>query len=335
MTPAKLLTREEVGDISWTPNDAVAAALATIEARRTTVGVGVRLGLPGVDDYLCPCRPGELITVIGMSSNYKSGLMQYWARETANMIVKENVLNECVVYVTWEQAIEEMLAFDLATTARMSATDIMQGKVSDEEMERLRLEHGGRRSMMPLYLIGHSIAEGKRRPRLTLDNVAQALEFIKKEHDIKPRVIFLDYLQQIDPGQGEDRRMQVFYNVYRCKDMSLAMACPVVIGCQAGRSVYKEEKWGVPGMADGLESSNIEHTSDKMLGVWMPKTTMKSGQAIEESGVRLDVSDNLLILQVLKQKMGPAGKWFPLYVDPARNEIRSMDTEQEPKEVPW
>lgn len=320
---ARLATEEEVRDIVYSPQAATNAALETIEQRRSYVGAGVRLGVEHIDEYLLPGRPGELVTVLGMSSNYKSGLMQWWARHTAQVIAKEHIEEECVVYVTWEQAIEEMLAFDLAATARMSATDIAQGKVSDEEMRRLRLQHASQRVTMPLYLIGHSIREGKKRPRLTLTVVGQALSYIRKQWSLKPRAIFLDYLQQIEPEAGEERRMQVFNNVYRCKDMGLAMACPVVLGCQANRDVYKE-KWGVPGMADGLETSNIEHTSDKMLGVWLPKTTHAVGETLQTDNPqwpRLEVTENLLIVRVLKQKMGPAGKWFACYVDPASNFI--------------
>jgi replicative DNA helicase len=325
--PAQALTTEEVRDIVFTPNDAVSVALDSIEKRRTTTGVGVRLGIAGMDDYMKPCRPGELITVLGMTSNYKSGFMQYWARHTAQAIVKDHIEDECVVYVTWEQAIEEMLAFDLAATARISAMDIMDGRISDEEMQRLRVEHGARRAMTPLYLIGHSVAEEKRRPRLTLDAVAAGLRLIRDEFNLRPRIVFLDYLQQIGGVVGGDveRRLQVFNNVLRCKDMALACACPVVVGCQANRAVYENGKWGVPGVASGLESSNIEHTSDKMFGVWLPKTTLEVGTSLQTTGGTFRVSDNLLIVRMLKQRMGPAGRWFPLYIDPTTNDIHAMD----------
>ena len=61
-------TAEDIRDIVFAPQDAVATALATIEDRRSTVGVGVRLGVSVVDEYMLPARPGELITIIGMSS---------------------------------------------------------------------------------------------------------------------------------------------------------------------------------------------------------------------------------------------------------------------------
>jgi len=323
------LAEGEVRGIVFTPNDAVRLALETIEQRRSYIGAGVRIGIRDVDEYLLPGRPGELITVMGMSSNYKSGLMQHWARFTASEIVRENVVNECVVYATWEQAIEEMLAFDLANTARLSATDVVQGKVSDCEMELLRTEVGARRVMTPIYLIGHSVKEQRKRPRLSMTAIEQALDFIKREYRVSPRIVFLDYLQQIDPEEGQDRRMQVFHNVHKCKDLGLSFGCPVVLGVQANRTVYRE-KWGIPGMADALETSNIEHSSDKMIGVWMPKTTYDVGKTLETKEHDLEVTERLLILKVIKQKLGPAGKWWPLYVEPERNRIESMAVSVEP-----
>jgi len=320
------LTPEEVRDIVFTPNDAVVAAIKTIEDRRTHVGVGVKMGLGVVDDYMLPGRPGELITILGMTSNYKSGLMQFWARYVANDIVESQIENECVIYVTWEQAIEEMLTFDLSATARLSVTDVLRGQISEDEMERLRLIHGPRRAVMPVYLIGHSLAEGHKRPHLTLSAIGQALMYIREEFGVKPRIVFLDYLQLMQSEGGEDRRMQIFRNVQRSKDMALAMACPVVLAVQANRETYNEA-WGVPRITSGLESSAIEHTSDKSLGVWMPKTTHEVGKQLVVKEATLEVTENLLILKLLKQKMGPAGKWWSLYVDPAHNLIAEMEIE--------
>jgi replicative DNA helicase len=318
----------DVRDVVYSPNDAANEALATIEERRSAVGVGVRLGVKCVDEYLQPARPGQLFAVIGMTSNYKTGLMTFWARSAAQQIAKEKDLNQAVIYVTWESAIEELLALDLAATLCISVTDIFQGRITDAQMEDLRAS-AFKRATVPTWIIGHSIKEGKKRPRLTLTVIGQALQHIQKEYGIRPRAIFLDYLQQMETEQGEDRRMQVFHNVYRCKDMSYAMRCPVVVGTQAKRETYAAG-WGVPGVADSLETSNLEHTADAVLGVWLPKTGYEVGTLISQKGggKSLEVTENLLILKVLKQRMGPAGRWWALYVDASRNFIGEMETRE-------
>jgi len=313
--------------VVFTPNDAVTIALRSIEERRGDPGAGVRVGLSEVDSYLLPARPGELISVLGMTSNYKSGWMQFWARQAAAQIAEYHLHDQVVIYASWEQAIEEMMAFDLAFSARMSATQIYQGRVSENEMQRLR-EAALKRICIPIWLIGHSIEECQSRPMLSLRSVNDAVNYIRSTFAVKPRIIFLDYLQQIEPDEGENRRMQVFDIVRRCKNLALSHGCPVVMGVQAGRDVYNNRSWGVPGVHEALETSNIEHTSDKILGIWYPKQSFQEGTPItaRRKGrlITLNVSENLLILQVLKQKMGPSGLWWPLYVDPATNQVSHM-----------
>lgn len=321
-----MTTKAEIQDIVFSPNDAAKEALATIEERRTQIGVGVRIGIPCVDEYFQPPRPGMMIAVLGRTSNYKTGLMTFWARNAAQTIIDRQDLKQAVVYVTWESAVEELLALDMAATLKMSATDIFQGRITDAQMETLKAT-AFKRASLPVWIIGHSIKEGRKRPRLTLTMLAKALEYMFTEFELRPRAIFLDYLQQIETEEGEDRRMQVFDNVRRCKDMSYAMRCPVIVGTQATREAYKNT-WGIPGIAESMETSNLEHTADGVLGVWMPLTNHEVGQVIEPkgSGNRLTVNENLLILRVLKQRMGAQGRMWSLYVDPSRNFIAEMET---------
>jgi len=311
--------------VVFSPNDAVKAALASIEARRNESFKGVILGIPDIDEYLLPGRPGEMIGILGRSKEYKSGLMQYWARQTAEALIAEKNLTECAIYVTWEQSIEEIVLFDLAYAARMNAIDVVQGKLSDEEMRRLRLIEGPRRATMPLYLIGHSIAERRSRPRLSMKAVEEAIFKLMDTFNLVPRIVFLDYLQQIEPEQGRDRRMEVFHSVYACKDLALSLACPVVMGSQANRESYRATDWGIPSFTSSMESSNFEQTCDKMIGTWYPIRTHPDTPMLEtKAGHTLTVNENLLILQVMKQKIGPSGKWFPVHIDPAINDIRMM-----------
>jgi replicative DNA helicase len=152
--------------------------------------------------------------------------------------------------------------------------------------------------------------------------VAQALIWMEDNMGIHPDIIFLDYLQQIESERGEDRRMQIFENIHRAKDMALAMGCPVVMGVQANRDVDRR-KWRLPELGDGMESSNIEHTADKMISVWKPDTSLDYGDFV--TGTNLSVSKNLLIFGIQKQKMGPARNWKPLYIVPEKNEILNVD----------
>lgn len=318
-------THEET--LIYTPAQVGNLVVAAVKERRDHPGAGVRSHIENLDKWLLPLRPGELITVLGRPSNYKSGFMQYWARQVAEQIRSE-AANDMVIYITWEMAVEEIGLYDLAASAVLNAAEIYQGRVDDDAWERLQIA-AMQRAAVPLWIIGHSIERRKKRPDLTLSNVAKALSWIDDQGHT-PRIIFLDYLQQMQPEKGEDRRMQVFENVRRCKDMALAIGCPVVLGVQAGRQV-DERKWKLPQMGDGLESSNIEHTADKMLSLWYPKMTEPIGSYLQQSdgAPEIRVEDSLLLCGLIKQKLGPANKLALLYIEPERNRIESMSIQQE------
>ena len=321
--------QQQPRDIVYTPPEVSTLVVSAIDERRKNPGAGVRFGLAQLDAHLLPLRPGELVTVLGRPSNYKSGLMQFWARKIARDILEDEAEKEMVVYATWEMAIEELGLYDLAAATSLSASDISQGHVNEAAWEAL-LAAAMRRAGMPIWIIGHSIERRKKRPRLTLSNIGQALLWVEREMGYHPRAVFLDYLQQMEPEERPNtrnregtRRMDIFENVYRCKDMALALGCPVILGVQARREV-DDRPWKLPQLGDGMESSNIEHTSDKMLSVWMPKTSETAGEPLR--GAReLTVNDNLLLVRICKQKMGPAGQWMALHVDPGRNEISSFE----------
>jgi len=317
-------------DIVYTPNEAATLAVNAIQERRQHPGAGVRLGIPCIDKDMLPLRPGDLVTILGRPSDYKSGLMQFWARNLAHEIIDEDAKQDIVVFVTWEMAVEELCLYDLAAVTRLNAADLSQGRIDDSAWERLQAA-AMKRAVTPMWFVGHSIERRKRRPRLTMTNIAKALLWVENEMGFHPRIVFLDYLQQMEAEGGETRRMQIFENVHRSKDMALALGCPVVLGCQTHRRV-DERKWKLAMMGDGLESSNIEHTADKMLSVWMPKRTEQLGDYVEDTDLK--VTDRLLLMSMPKQRMGPAGMWWSLYVDAERNFISELAREQEAKKSP-
>ena len=314
-------------DIVYTPPQVGTLVLNTIAERKATPGAGIRLGIQSIDKQMLPLRPGELIMITGRPSNYKSGLMSFWARKVAKELQQRDPDDKkIVVYITWEMAIEEIGLYDLSSSSGLSAADLAQGRCTDIDFENLKIA-AFKRAMSPLWLIGHSIERRKKRPRLTLSNVAKALMWIEDEMGFKPEIIFLDYLQQMEPEhldtKGEvTRRMDIYEDVRRCKDMSIALGCPVVLGVQACREV-DNRPWKLPQMGDQMESSNIEHTADKMISVWYPCRTDKVGNMLPDDN-SLVIDEHLLIVGLMKQRLGPAGGWVPLYVDPARNEIAEL-----------
>lgn len=300
-------------------------AVRVIEDRHASRDAGILTGIESVDKHLLPMRPGELIAVVGYTSNYKSGLMNYIARYHARRLVEAEAENQAVITFTWEQSIEEQGIADIAQLTRIDVTKMMRGELEEPDWALLR-KGAIERGTLPWWLVGHSSEAGRRRPRLSMSDAARLLEHIVDVQKVSPVLIVLDYLQRVRREGGESLREGYMEIVSRAKDMALAFHCPVILGSQAGRQVKERNaEWRLPQLDDGQETSNLEQSADKFLSVWMPKNDHARGQTFEYAGQWFTVSDNLLILGILKQKFGPAPRIMALHVKPEVNEIYPVD----------
>lgn len=293
------------------------AAIGKIQAQRDSA---VKVAIPGISEQVSVLRPGRLITVIALPSNWKTGLMQAMARAEAERLDPSG--SEAVIYATWEVAIEELGVYDLANAIKLDVARVLSGDISKAEFEDMRAA-AIQRATLPIYVLGHSIQdeERRKRPHMTMSAVGVAINQLEDEFGIKPRASFLDYLQRIKPENTEDEtRMQFSRNVDRAKDMSLATGAPVVLGCQAKQDVAGRDM-KLPRMNDGRETSNIADTSDTVITLWRPYVTEGADAEFDIFGQTLVARKDLVIAHVAKNKFGDVGGWWPLRVDFATNRV--------------
>lgn len=315
--PSKAVTPEQT---VFSPQLASSLAIKSIEARKSAQSAGIKTGIRDLDDYLLPMRGGELISVLAFTSNYKSGFMSYVAKKACEQINFD--AGEVVIYISWEQSVEEQTILDISYTSMIEATKLYRGDLTEYQWKKL-LGASVERATKPLWLIGHSENSGSRRPRLNMTDVGEAMAYVVDVQERKPKLVILDYLQRInrDDCGSSDIRVGHIEIVDRAKDMSLAFGCPVMLGTQAGRGIL-ERRWKMPTLADSLESSNLEQSSDKCLGLWYPKTTEPVGSQIRYSQDNIyTVTDNLLLLSILKQKYGRAPVLLQFHAQPEVNQI--------------
>jgi len=313
-------------EMVFSPQATSRLSLQMVDNLRKDAGGGIRSGIGGLDSILLPFRPGELITVLGYTSNYKSGFMNWLSKQAIKTIEPES--NEIVIRVTWEQSVEEDTISWLSGVSDISITKMARGLIDDREWNILQ-HKAVDRAVTPMWIVGHSqIESGERkrtRPRMTLPDVSNAIEHICNDATaatLSPKMIVLDYLQRIRPAEedGYTKREQMMEAVNRAKDMAISFGCPVVLGVQTGRQVM-ERAIKIPGIEDGQETSNIEQSSDKMFSVWYPIKTEDKHSLVGGE----EVTKNLLIVRLLKQKLGEAPATFALYVDPERNIIAGRE----------
>lgn len=345
MKPTELYTPSQVGEL----------ALREIEERVDQSVTGIRTGIGSIDKYLKPLRPGNLCVIQAYTSNYKTGFMMAWARMLAHEIVAEaqretekgnieeakKALNKCVMFISWEDTVEEVGVYDLvnATSVPLNQAELT-GKMSDADRKKLQ-EASFKRGALPLWVIGESCIKLDDNPPLTMGRVEAILSWLKQNMTIRPIAIFLDYINLIVPegerSWGDNRRTDIMQLVFRAHRLAIGQGCPVIAGAQSRRET-NDKPWKMPSKRDPQESAAFEQYCQQMLGLWMPGTTESLGEPLKGPNNKaatyadkpLLVTENLLIVAINKQKRGKTNIWIPLYVDPEKNKVAGMATEPAP-----
>lgn len=284
-------------------------------------------GIPQLDDHYVMFRPRRLNGILAYTSHGKTSLMNILARN----FVPQFGEDEIAIYVTWEDSIEDLSLSFLANSSKIPIQSLFGGNLGINEWDKM-MKAATQRAETPLWLIGHSEQKEARRPRLTMTDIKAAIEYIVDRRGKKIRAVFLDYLQRInrDDMKGE-MRGQYMAIMDSVKDLALNFNTCVTIGTQVGRDV-KERKWKQPQDQDAQETSNFEQSCDGMISLWIPKKTEKLGDCmIEKKGIdgqAVFVTENLMLLNTLKQKKAKAPVLRAVDFVPETNEIRTYTPPQ-------
>ena len=329
-----------------TPAEAAEAWVRWAEMRKTSPGS--TWGIPAIDQHVIPERPGELVCIIGRPGDGKSSLLAYRARREARLI-RENPQrkDDVVVYVTWENSIEELVTM-LAASPTTNASDIAWGRADLDAVRKTSVTMAG----SPVWFIGHGIgrargnADHRTMPRMTPDVVFDAIESMKAEWGVNVSLMLFDYLQLIPLDGRYKSRVEVVSEVpIRIKELAMRIGCPAIAAVQARREV-DDYDIKLPQRRDAQWASAIEQTVDKAFGIWRPWNT-ESGKAdpknvyVMPNGARairgayvdvweqqFQITETLLLMQMLKQRGDSGRANFSLHFHPAYLKLAQLEAQR-------
>lgn len=313
-------------DLVYTPSETASIGIKYQQERRQNKAAAIPLGLPSIDEDFLPLLPGELTTIIARPGNGKTSFMMRWARSRAAWLLKNSAENRVVVYATWEQAIEDLHAFDLAANTQISITDMARGNTTDEQFSEM-IAASWKNMDRPLWYIGHSLERRRKRPQITILDLAEALTEIDNWSD-EPKVIdmvFCDYLQRIPHiGKPESKTIGMDETLNSIKDACLTFGCPFVVGVQAKREVDSRDT-PVPMMDDGQWTSAIEQVSDKSISLVRPRKYRQEGEPFGRRNPVIVQGENQMLVNILKQKLGPANIPYWVSFNPIYNRLDELE----------
>lgn len=250
-----------------------------------------------LDRHLIPLHPGDLMAVLARPGHGKSSWMAYMAKRAAQKIVERKEDKKCVIYVSWEQSVEEIEAF-FQSGESYSSTDLAWGRVDLDTVKSQSIK----RINLPIWMIGYSIADAdKKKPPMTIERVYEAIRAMRYEYGYEPVLVCLDYLQIIPVPGKKDRVAEVTEATIQAKHLAMEIGVPIIGGVQARREA--DERGGqVPSMADAQWSSAIEQTADKQIALYRPIKRLDAGQSYEIGGKPYTVDEYLMAIKLLKQR---------------------------------
>lgn len=295
---------------------------------------GIELDIPGtfepaVKDYFAPLLPWEICAVQAQTSNGKTLFTNWWMRKIAQQLSRQG-RDEVIIHVSLEESVEAIAFAEYGRLLGQPAATFARGEYTNAERMNWAMTMIDR---TPVWTIADSPTRPADAPELTLSNIYRATrDLISGKvtgEPFKPAVMIVDYLQAlpIDPEvreaqQENQRRLQVAKDVFRLREMTTHLSCPIIVPLQA-----KQELKGnnpplmIPGTYDGMETSAIATRFDRVLSLWMTKMTYPVGYSFNYGDRLIKVTDNQVFFKVNKQRGGlPSGLVWELAIDYATQE---------------
>ena len=313
----------------YSPNEASNLGLEQSKRAAEHSQFGIELDIlgttPAIKDYFAPLLPWEICAIQAQATSGKTMFANFWMRQIAEQLKREK-RDEIMIYISLEESIEAQVFSEFGRILKQRPADFARGTFTDWARA---MWAKSQIDTIPVWRIADSAATPEDAPELTLSNIYRAIKELIDgritSEKWKPAVIFLDYLQvlPIDPEIKTERydvqrRLQVARDVDRLRRMTTFLQCPIIINLQA-----KQELKGnnpplmIPGLYDGSETMSIATRFDRMLSLWLPKTSYPVGTThSNKDGINLTVKEEQAFIKVNKQRGGlPAGLIWELRVD--------------------
>lgn len=200
MQPTKQTT-QKVSSLIHSPADVHRTGLADLQDQIGNDFYGVPMGIPSLDIHYVPIRPRQVEFIVAQPGAGKTGLAVSRWRQRSEAIHAAG-LNRVAVYVTAEQSVEEIWRYGVAAQSSVPLDKISRGLVGEDMLRQFKKDSLLSSATLPMWVLGVSEENSLQQPRLTVENIVQALLDIKRHYRKEIDSVFVDYLQLL-PNDGK------------------------------------------------------------------------------------------------------------------------------------
>ena len=157
-------------------------------------------------------------------------------------------MDERVLYISLEMKAEHMYARLLSRHARVEVHKIKAASVNPDEMGRMLKAHQNMSDAGKIVFYDKAFT------------IAKIANIIRRECERdKPRAVFIDYLQLITGGEGDNLVSRIGYITRTLKLLAMQYGIPIFILSQLNRKL--EETTREPNLSDLRDSAGLKRTA--------------------------------------------------------------------------
>ena len=264
--------------------------------------VGVPTGLKDLDERLGGLHKSDLVIIAGRPSMGKTALATNIAYYAAKKILDNNEKTS-VAFFSLEMSSEQLSTRIISEQSRIKSNDIRQGKITEEEFNRL-IETSRNIHQLPLVI--------DETPAITIATLSNRARRIKRLFGLN--LIVVDYIQLMKTGSKRyDGRVQEISEITQgLKALAKELSVPVLALSQLSRAVEQRDGQR-PQLSDLRDSGSIEQDADVVMFVFREEYYLMGKEpklgTIEHAEWQSKMNDILGDADIIigKQRHGPTG----------------------------
>lgn len=321
-------------DFVKSPHDQAVATMDEINALQKNAGnrYDMRRAVPSMLHNDITSWGPQLILIQGRTGHAKS---------TVGDIIMQDILsdsgkNDIAVKVSYENTIQEDGIKLVAANLGIQANMILDGKLNELHMKKAN-ESVKQVAQSKLWWVGPDAKSAQHFRMPKISEVMRLLYELREVQKKNIRMILIDHFHRVPIEKfGNSDVGSLNSTIDALNAMSFAFNCPLVVLAQSNRESVKDKSFKLPPLSGLKGTGKLEEDARFVLSLWMPARSpdrYSIGDTVKVGHGSYLVTDNLLVMGVMKQKFNAYPVITANYIDFERLKLNHAQPSVDPEDA--